>query len=293
MKTTKIVKELFIGSIVISPLVYLFYVWNSLPAKIPVHFDAQGNPNNYGSKFNIALTLLFLSVGTYLFLMYVPKIDPKKNFSIFDNTFVKLRFILSSFFSAICFIIIISVQEKELNTSIFHIVLAVLILLMGNYMSNIRPNYFLGIRTPWTLESEMNWKRTHFFTGRLWFFSGIFLIIMLLALPVRIKTDMYMGVIVLLALFPVVYSYIIYRKNDKENDKDLKKSKLSNDKNGNTDFNEPDMWVHSFYINRYDSRIIVPKRNKMMGWTLNFGNPYTYVLIVIIITLIIISKYII
>ena len=293
MKTTKIVKELVIGSIVISPLLYLLYVWNSLPAEIPVHFDARGNPNNYGSKFSIALTLMFLSAGTYLFLMYIPKIDPRKNFSIFDNTFVKLRFILSSFLSAICFIIIISVQEKELNTSLLYILIAVLILLMGNYMSNIRPNYFLGIKTPWTLESEMNWKKTHFFAGRLWFFSGILLILMLLTLPVRIKIFVYIGIILLLAFSPVLYSYIIYRKNDDKKNKDLKKNKLPDNKSENVDFNKSAMWVYPFYINRYDSRIIVPKKNKMMGWTLNFGNPYTYILIVFVIALIIISKHII
>jgi uncharacterized membrane protein len=293
MKTTKIFKELLIGSIVVAPLLYYFYLWNSLPNEIPIHFDAQGNPNNYGSKSNIALTLLFLSVGAYSFLMCIPKIDPKKNFSIFNNTFVKLRFILSLFFSAICFIIIFSVKERELNTSLFYIAFAILISLIGNYMSNIRPNYFLGIRTPWTLESERNWKKTHFFTGRLWFFSGIFLAIMILVLPVTSKIYVFTGIIILLALFPVLYSYIIYSKNDKSKSKDLNTKNLSDNKNRNANLNESDVWVHFFYMNRYDSRIIVPKRNKMMGWTLNLGNPYTYVLIIILIALIILSKYLI
>jgi uncharacterized membrane protein len=291
MKTTKIFKELLIGIIVAAPLLYFFYLWNSLPDEIPIHFDAQGNPNNYGSKSNIALTLLFLSVGTYLFLMYIPKIDPKKNFSIFSDTFVKLRFILSLFFSAICFIIIFSVKEKELNTTLFYIVFAVLISLMGNYMSNIRPNYFLGIRTPWALESERNWKKTHFFTGRLWFFSGILLATLILVLPVEIKIYVYIGVIILLALFPVVYSYVIYNKDGKSKNKDRNSKRSTDNKIEKDKLNESDMWVYSFYINRYDSRIFVPKRNRMMGWTLNFGNPYTYLFIAVIISLIIVSKY--
>lgn len=215
MKTTKIFKELLIGSIVVAPLIYFFYLWNSWPAEIPIHFDAQGNPDNYGSKSTIALTLFFLSVGTYLFLMYIPKIDPKKNFSIFNNTFVKLRFILSLFFSAICFIIILSVKDKDLNITLFYIVFAILISLMGNYMSNIKPNYFLGIRTPWALESETNWKKTHFFTGRLWFFSGITLGVLLLVLPLNYRAYVFFGVITLVSIFPFLFSFYYYHKTSR------------------------------------------------------------------------------
>ncbi len=80
---------------------------------------------------------------------------------------------------------------------------------------------------------------------------------------------------------------------DKSKSKDFNTKKLADNKNRNANLNESDVWVHFFYINRYDSRIIVPKRNKMMGWTLNFGNPYTYVLIMILIALVILSKYLI
>lgn len=292
MKTMKIFKELLIGSIVVAPLLYFLYMWNSLPMEIPIHFDAQGNPNNYGSRSYIALTLFFLSVGTYLFLMYIPKIDPKKNFSIFSDTFIKLRFILTLFFSSVCFIIIHSVENGELNTTYFYILFAIMISLFGNYMSNIRPNYFLGIRTPWALESESNWKKTHFVTGRLWFFSGIVMVLLTFALSGNYFIYVYIGFIFLLALFPIIYSYYLFAKNGKPGNRNTKTRKRSDTKS-DTHMNESDMWVYSFYINRFDSRIIVPKRNKMMGWTLNFGNPFTYVLIAIIIGLIIISKYII
>jgi len=293
MKTTKIFKELLIGSIVIAPLLYFFYIWNFLPAEIPIHFDAYGNPNNYGNKSDIALTILFLSVGTYLLLMFIPKIDPKKNFLVFNNTFVKLRFILTLFFSTICFIIISSVQKGELNTSLFFIMFTLLISLIGNYMSNIRPNYFIGIRTPWALESESNWKKTHFITGRLWFFSGILLTILIIIPSAGFKTYAYIGFIILLILFPILYSFAIFIKEEKSKNQNTNTKKPSHKKSRNISLNESDMWFYRFYFNRYDSRIIVPKKNKMLGLTLNFANPYTYIIIAGIIALIIISKYII
>lgn len=287
MKTTKLIKELLIGGIAVAPVLYFFYLWNSLPTVIPIHFDEFGKPNNYGSRSTIALTLLFLSVGTYLLLLFIPKIDPKKNFSVFSDTFIKLRVILSVLFSALCFIIIFSVKDGELNPSYLYLVLAVMIMLLGNYMSNIRPNYFIGVRTPWALESEENWKKTHFFTSRLWFFMGIVWAIMVFVLPDNIQLYVLISVVVVLVLLPIIYSYSIYNKKDKPqggNDKGEKQQKLNS---GTTD-----VWHGLFYVNRFDSRILVPKRNKMMGWTLNFGNPYAYLIIVILIALIIASQYI-
>ena len=211
MRKTKIFKEIIIGGIVIAPLVYFFNIWNNLPTKIPIHFDAHGNPDNYGNRSYIALTLFFLSLGTYLFMLYIPKIDPKKNFSIFSTTYIKLRFIISLFFSLICFAVIHSVKNGELNTIYFYFTFAIMISLFGNYMSNIRPNYFIGIRTPWALESESNWKATHYISGRLWFITGIIMGILLFVLPVKYAVVTLMCSIVIIAIFPLAYSFFKYR----------------------------------------------------------------------------------
>jgi uncharacterized membrane protein len=211
MKTSKTIKELFIGCITVAPLVYYLYLWSSLPATIPIHFDAHGNPNNYGSRSYIAITLFFLTIGIYLLLRYIPKIDPKNNFSIFQNTFFKLRLILALFFSIIGFIIIDSVKYGKTNTSLIFIIISFLISILGNYMGNIRPNYFIGIRTPWTLDNELIWKRTHYLTGRLWFVSGIAMGVLMTALPAEYIVVTFISSIVLLAIYPLVYSFIKYQ----------------------------------------------------------------------------------
>lgn len=211
MKTSKIIKELIIGSITVAPLVYYFYLWSSLPVTIPIHFDAHGNPNNYGSRGYIAITLIFLTIGTYLFLRYIPKIDPKNNFSIFQNTFFKLRLILALFFCVIGFIIIDSVKYGQTNTAFIFIIISFLISVLGNYMGNIRPNYFIGIRTPWTLNNELIWKRTHHLTGRLWFVSGIVIAILMMVLPPEYTAGTFISAIVMLAIYPLAYSFIKYR----------------------------------------------------------------------------------
>jgi len=163
---------------------------------------------------------------------------------------------------------------------------------MGNYMSNIRPNYFLGIRTPWALESESNWKKTHFATGRLWFFSGVILIILIIVLSASYKIYVYAGFGILLTLFPIIYSFVIYTKDEKMKNENYTAEKSLKKKTKDTYLSESDKWVYCFYFNRFDSRIIVPKRNMMRGWTLNFANPYTYILIIIIVAILVISSYI-
>lgn len=202
---------MFIGFITIAPLLYYFYLWSSLPATIPIHFDAHGNPNNYGSISYMAITLFFLTIGIYFFLRFIPKIDPKDSFGIFQNTFYKLRLILALFFSIIGFIIIDSVKYGQTNSAFIFIIISFLISILGNYMGNIRPNYFIGIRTPWTLDNELIWKKTHYFTGRLWFVSGIVMGVLMTALPAGYIVVTFISSIVLLAIYPLVYSFVKYK----------------------------------------------------------------------------------
>lgn len=257
--------------------------------EIPIHFDGQGKPNNFGSRSTIALTLLFLSIGTYAYLMFVPQKDPKKNFPIFSDTYNKLRFILTVFISSICFVIISSVQNGELNTVLFYFIYALLISLLGNYMGNVRPNYFLGIRNPWTLKSEITWKKTHFATGRLWFVLGVLSFILIILLPNNVTIYVLIGSLVIMIIFPIIYSYIIF--SNEEEFKRMSENK-PNKEVDNICRIDSDGWYYCFYYNPSDSRIMVPKKYKLMGWTVNFGNPYSYVLIAVIIAIIIGSRYI-
>ena len=211
-------KELLIVLISIIPLAYLFMVWETLPLKIPIHFNLQGNPDNYGRKYALIVLISVLTIGTYLFMRYIPKIDPKRNFNIFKDTFYKLRLILALFFSVIGINIINSAQTGSTSSAFIFIIISILISIFGNYMSNIRPNYFIGIRTPWTLENETIWKQTHKLTGRLWFIAGIVMCICALLLPIEFMGPLFIGGILTITIIPIAYSYSHYRSR-KTNEK--------------------------------------------------------------------------
>ncbi len=280
MKISNITKEVIIAAIAVAPLLYYFYLWNSLPAEIPVHFDAVGNPNGYGSKYSMLWLLLLLTVGMYILLLFVPQLNPKKNFQKNVKTYFKIRLLLTVFFSLISLIIILSVKESKLNTSYFYAVIALLFAVIGNYWTNVRPNTSLGIRSPQTLGSESNWRKIHLFVGRMMFFSGVILAVMVFILPQTYKFPVFIGIVMFMVLVPIAYSYFLSKKSKKGGNSST---------NQNSDLNSG-KWYGVFYYNPKDSRIFLPKRFGI-GWTLNLGNPYSYVVMVVLIVLIVLSQH--
>jgi uncharacterized membrane protein len=77
-------------------------------------------------------------------------------------------------------------------------------------MYNIKPNYFAGLRLPWTLNNEENWRLTHRLAGKLWFTTGILLLILAFLLPASWLVFVFMGMVFVTVIVPVLYSYRMY-----------------------------------------------------------------------------------
>ena len=92
-----------------------------------------------------------------------------------------------------------------------------LFLVLGNYMHSIKQNYFIGVRTPWTLENEEVWKRTHRLTAKVWTIGALIMIIA----PLTISNSMaywsiFSVVVTILVLVPIIYSYVIFQQLDSQ-----------------------------------------------------------------------------
>jgi len=85
-----------------------------------------------------------------------------------------------------------------------------LFMLIGNYMGNIRPNYFVGIKVPWTLNSDEVWIRTHKMAGKLWFWGSLAGVVLFFIVD-NIQWIM-IPLLAILVVVPIVYSYVIYQK---------------------------------------------------------------------------------
>ena len=208
MTFQKICKELIIILLTALPIIYLLVNWSVLPDRLPVHFDGNGEPNGYGSK----LVFIFLPLGLYLLLIVVPFIDPRKsNYVLFSSTYFKIRIILSAFLGLLNTVVIynelhgISKIGSFVPISVF-----ILFTFLGIYMGNISPNYFVGIKVPWTLNNDEVWIRTHKLAGKLWFWGGILGIVSLFF--VKNAALVMFPVIIVITVVPIVYSYIIYQK---------------------------------------------------------------------------------
>ena len=208
MKRDKLIQELVIIVFTLLPIIYLVVNWNILPESMPIHFDVHGDPNGYGSR----MVYVWMPVGLYFLMLLLPRIDPRKaNYKVFEGSYYKLRLILAVFIGLINAGVIWGVINnsnaihKFLPASIF-----LMFMLIGNYMGNFRPNYFVGIKVPWTLNSDEVWIRTHKLAGKLWFWGGL-AGILLYFITERLDWVI-IPLTILLVLVPMVYSYIIYQK---------------------------------------------------------------------------------
>jgi uncharacterized membrane protein len=164
--------------------------------------------------------LTAVNMLVYLIVLNVYKIDPKKYAAQNKERLQRIGFSISLYFAAISAMIIyvISTNRVNLTMKFVFIAMGLLFALIGNNMYNLKPNYFAGMRLPWTLENEDNWRATHHLAGRLWFFGGF--LIALTALVLNEQWSIYSTYIIVsvLVLIPVIYSYRYYRKQSKKID---------------------------------------------------------------------------
>lgn len=199
---------LFVVTFIIASISY-----NYLPKLIPIHFDEAGNVDNYKDKIFIFLTPLII-----LFLIVVAEIaknvDPKKSsYTKFSKQYYLTFFLVSLLMLVIeLYTIAFSTNMKILNINkIIPLCVGLLFTIIGNFMPKFKQNFYAGIRTSWTLSDEDVWFKTHRLGGKVWFVGGILMMITTI-LPLQLKTAAFGIIIILLALIPIVYSYIIYKK---------------------------------------------------------------------------------
>ena len=207
----KFKKEIPFLAIALIPFAYLIYIWNRLPEKVPMHWNGAGEIDRYGDKKEL-LVMLFMLVGiTYFVFLIIPSIDPKQKLQNMGNKLNNLRMILTLFMSGLAVFILYSVQQKTSNPSFVLAIIGLLFAFLGNYFKTIKPNYFIGIRTPWTLENEEVWKKTHLMGGKLWFVGGL-LMALTFVLPNKIQFYTFIGIVTVITIVPIVYSYLEFKK---------------------------------------------------------------------------------
>lgn len=209
-------KELPILAVVAMPFIYLYFVWNDLPNKVPTHWNISGEIDNWGNKYSL-LVFGFLPIFVYVLFLLIPVIDPKKQIAKMGGKYNTFKFVFVLLMSLLSlFIIYIAKNQSISSPKIIDALLAVLFIVLGNYFKVIQPNYFIGIKTPWTLENSTVWKQTHIVAGKLWVAGGLLILVSVFVIPDTLFNYFFLTIVTVMVLIPVVYSYLEFKKVKKE-----------------------------------------------------------------------------
>ncbi|MCR9133796.1 MAG: SdpI family protein [bacterium] len=211
-------KEWYVVVLLILPFIFSAYIWDELPDEVPTHFNLQGEADDWGPKWVNAIMFPAIGLGTYLLLVFLPLIDPKKRIESTQKPIAAIRIITSMFMVFMYVFIMAESLGTDINFSIYlQIAIGMLFLVLGNYMHSIKQNYFIGVRTPWTLENETVWKRTHRITAKVWTAGGLIMMIAPLTISHSVAYWSFFGVVIaVLVLVPVIYSYVIFQQLDSQ-----------------------------------------------------------------------------
>ena len=186
------------------------YMYPSLPEQIPTHWNIQGEVDDYTPKPWGVIVLPLAAILIFVIMKLIPIVSPKGfRTDQFQDVINIFTVTLVGFMSGIGLLVLLAASGRniQMNEMVFAAV-GLLFVVLGNYMSKVRKNFFIGIRTPWTLASDEVWARTHRMGGWIFVLIGFF---MFLNAFIQFPVEWLIGSIVVLALIPVVYSFVLYR----------------------------------------------------------------------------------
>lgn len=216
-------------------IVFSAYSWLTLPdmEQYPIHWNAKGEVDGFASRTGVFWTLTILPI-TQIFMVaifhFLPKIEPmRKNFeasrSAYDIICIFLAVFMTSIGVVLCFVL--SNPGTEIAKFIPKGVIMAISLLyvgIGNVLGKMRQNYMMGIRTPWTLSSELSWEKTHRLAGRVFVIGGIIGLFMTIFIPASSVLPLIIGFIAItnvIVLVPLVYSYLVWKKDPQKSMKGI------------------------------------------------------------------------
>ncbi|MCD6535947.1 MAG: SdpI family protein [Thaumarchaeota archaeon] len=219
----KRIEAIVLGLVLLSFMVSLYF-YPLMPEKIAIHWNVQGQVDGYASKFPGLFILPFLLTGIVLLFITIPRVDPlKENIEKFRKYYDGFVILFSAFMVFIhLYIISWNIGIRVSPNIVLPIGFGLLFFYCGILCENAKRNWFIGIRTPWTLSSERVWERTHKLGGRLFKACGLISIAGLI-FPSHAVYFILIPVM-FAAAFLIVFSYFDYQKEMRQLDESISKS---------------------------------------------------------------------
>jgi uncharacterized membrane protein len=150
-------------------------VYPTLPERIPTHWNIDGQVDGWGSREFGVFGVLGICAAVYLLLLFLPLIDPRRdNYPKFQSVYRVIRALLVGFFAVLWAVTLAAARGVAVRIEmVVPALISVMFIVLGNLMGRLRFNWFVGIRTPWSLSGEEAWRRTHRASGRVWVLGGL------------------------------------------------------------------------------------------------------------------------
>lgn len=218
MKNLKIFKISFI-IIILQLVMSLYFAWKTdTGAMFPTHWNMQGEVDEYSGKWFSILMPLSVNSVIILFMLFFPILSPgyKKNQESFDKILPSVSAIMMTLFLLIHLMTLTYPQIQSLNLKFdpLLLILGFLFILLGNIIPKIPNNFFIGIRTPWTLANDLVWTKTHRIGGYCFVIGGLLFMAksIVFGLHSNRLQNAFSIIIVLLFCYPILYSFISFRR---------------------------------------------------------------------------------
>ena len=198
--------------LVIGMFVAAVVLWPIAPERIPVHWNIQGEIDRYGGRFEGLLALPLIAAGVYSLFLVLPKFDPcRRNYLSFANAYFVIRLAILSMMVLIYACILLTAFGHHINMGeIVSMAVGMMFIIVGNVMGKIRPNWFVGVRTPWTLSSRRSWNKTHRLAG--WLFVAMGFVTIAYGFAQTLWMAVVAAIVVVGSLsWTVIYSYLVWR----------------------------------------------------------------------------------
>ncbi len=207
---------LIVNAIVIAAMIGLsLWIWSTIPddALLPTHWNIEGRPDGFSTKWMALSFMPALSAVITIIFLLTPYLDPRRaNLQLSAKFWNATAIGVVLLMAAIHAVMVANAMGHPVD--IRNVILpgmGALFIVIGNYLGKTRPNWFGGVRTPWTMSSDYSWEKTHRWAGRLFVLAGLATIAAWAFADGNVAFIVMIAGTIVASLIPIVLSYIFWR----------------------------------------------------------------------------------
>lgn len=205
------------GVVLLAMFVISGYVWIETPPGEPVctHWNAEGVCDAYGGKFMGILLMPLVSAGVVGLFALIPRIEPRAtNIAESRKAYMAVWVVMLVFLLGLHIVLMLNLLGRDVNVGTYApFLMGLMFVVIGNFMGKVKSNYMFGIRTPWTLSSDLSWNKTHRLGGKLFVLLGLLFMASGVLFPG--ETWVYVMMVSLFGMLAVLmtYSYYVWKSD--------------------------------------------------------------------------------